>query len=128
MKNQQVSESIFQKRVKRFKSMKRGYYSLLLLILFYFLSLIGPLWMNNKALMIRYANSTWDSGEIFEDQNNNNKYDEGEIFEDSYEYYFPAIMDFISFIPGITYPLYESKTFNQNISSIQVNFRLLDKI
>ena len=36
-------------------------------------------------------------------------------------------MDFISFIPGVAYPLYESKTFNQDISSIQVNFRLLDK-
>ena len=127
MKNQQVSESILQKRIKRFKSMKRGYYSLILLIIFYVLSILGPLWMNNKALIIRYSNSKWDSGESFDDNNNNNKYDEGEIFKDTYEYYFPAIMDFISFIPGITYPLYESKTFNQDISSIQVNFRLLDK-
>ena len=127
MKNQQVSESILQKRIKRFKSMKRGYYSLILLIIFYVLSILGPLWMNNKALIIRYSNNKWDSGESFDDNNNNNKYDEGEIFKDTYEYYFPAIMDFISFIPGITYPLYESKTFNQDISSIQVNFRLLDK-
>ena len=126
MKKQHTSESIFQKRIKRFKSMKRGYYSLLLLILFYFISIIGPLWMNNKALIIRYANNKWDIGESFEDQNNNGKYDDREIFDDSYNYYFPAIMDFFSFLPGVNYPLYESKTFNQNISSIEVNFRLLD--
>jgi len=96
---QQISESILQKRIKRFKSMKRGYYSLITLIIFYFISLIGPLWMNNKALVIRYQD----------------------------EYYFPAVMDFLDFIPGINYPLYESKNFNQNINSIEVNFRLLDK-
>ena len=77
---QQISESILQKRIKRFKSMKRGYYSLIILAIFYFISLIGPLWMNNKALIIRYQD----------------------------EYYFPSVMDFLDFIPGINYPLYES--------------------
>ena len=124
---QENSESIFQKRIKRFKSMKRGYYSLIALIIFYILSLLGPLWMNNKALMVRYANNTWDSYEKYEDENNNGIYDEGEIFNDKYQYYFPAIIDFFDFIPGINYPLYESKTFNQKINSIEVNFRLLDK-
>ena len=94
-----ISESILQKRIKRFKSMKRGYYSLIILIIFYFISLLGPLWMNNKPLIIKYDNN----------------------------YYFPAIMDFIDFIPGVNYPLYESKTFNQNINSIEADFRLLDK-
>ncbi|MBI65102.1 MAG: hypothetical protein CMG64_02255, partial [Candidatus Marinimicrobia bacterium] len=124
---QKNSESIFQKRIKRFKSMKRGYYSLITLIIFYILSLLGPLWMNNKALMIRYANNTWDNHEKYEDENNNGIYDEGEKFNDKYQYYFPAIIDFFDFIPGINYPLYESKTFNQKINSIEVNFRLLDK-
>ena len=99
MKNSELSESIFQKRLKRFKSMKRGYYSLIILGVFYIISLLGPLWMNNKALVVRYENN----------------------------YYFPAIMDFIDFIPGINYPLYEAKKFNQNINSIEVDFRLLDK-
>ena len=36
-------------------------------------------------------------------------------------------MDLLDFIPGINYPLYESKNFNQNINSIEVDFRLLDK-
>ena len=94
-----ISESILQKRIKRFKSMKRGYYSLIILIIFYAISLLGPLWMNNKPLIIKYNNS----------------------------YYSPAIMDFIDFIPGINYPLYESKQFNQNINSIEADFRLLDK-
>jgi len=95
----QISESILQKRIKRFKSMKRGYYSLIILIAFYFISILGPLWMNNKALIVKYNN----------------------------EYYFPAVMDFLDFIPGIKYPLYESKKFNQKSNSIEVDFRLLDK-
>ena len=69
----QISESILQKRIKRFKSMKRGYYSLIILISLYAISLLGPLWMNNKALIVKYEN----------------------------KYYFPAVMDFIDFIPGI---------------------------
>ena len=96
---QNISESILQKRIKRFKSMKRGYYSLLILIIFYAISLLGPLWMNNKPLIIKYEN----------------------------KYYSPAIMDFIDFIPGINYPLYEAKNFNQKINSIEADFRLLDK-
>ncbi len=95
----QISESILQKRIKRFKSMKRGYYSLIILISLYMVSLLGPLWMNNKALIVKYNNN----------------------------YYFPAIMDFIDFIPGVKYPLYEAQNFNQNINSIEVDFRLLDK-
>ena len=95
----QISESITQKRIKRFKSMKRGYYSLIILIALYFISLLGPLWMNNKALVVKYNDT----------------------------YYFPAIMDFFDFIPGVDYPLYESKTFNQKINKIEADFRLLDK-
>ena len=54
----QISESILQKRIKRFKSMKRGYYSLIILIAFYFISILGPLWMNNKALIVKYNNES----------------------------------------------------------------------
>ena len=57
---QHISESIFQKRIKRFKSMKRGYYSLIILIVFYFISILGPLWMNNKPLIIKYENKYGD--------------------------------------------------------------------
>jgi microcin C transport system permease protein len=64
MATSQISESITQKRIKRFKSMKRGYYSLIMLITLYFISLLGPLWMNDKALVVKHND----------------------------EYYFPAIM------------------------------------
>ena len=37
------------------------------------------------------------------------------------KYYSPAIMDFIDFIPGINYPLYEAKNFNQKINILMVN-------
>jgi len=93
------SESILQKRIKRFKSIKRGYYSLLALGFLYMLALLGPLWINNKPLILKYDD----------------------------KYYFPAIVDLLDFIPGINYPLYESKTFDQNSSRIEVDFRKLKK-
>ena len=34
--------------------------------------------------------------------------------------------DLLDFIPGISYPIYESKYFNQNINKFE-DFRLLDK-
>ena len=76
------SESIFQKRIKRFKSIKRGYYSLIILIAFYVISILGPLWMNNKPLMIRFGNQAWDKGESYQDLNDNQIYDLGEPFKD----------------------------------------------
>ena len=94
-----LSESIFQKRVKRFKSIKRGYYSLIAIITLYILSLLSPLWINNKALIVKYENNLS----------------------------FPALWDFLDFIPGISYPLYEAKNFNQNINKLEVDFRLLNK-
>ena len=121
------SESIFQKRIKRFKSIKRGYYSLIILITFYIISLLGPLWMNNKPLMIRFANQIWDEGESYQDLNKNELYDLNEPFSDKSKYYFPAIWDFLDFIPGIKYPLYESHNFNQDIIDVEVNFRQLKK-
>ena len=93
------SESIFQKRIKRFKSIKRGYYSLIILVVFYIVSLISPLWMNNKPLLVRYDD----------------------------QYYLPAVRDFLDFIPGVESPFYEAEKFNQNIVGISANFRLLTK-
>ncbi len=121
------SESIFKKRIRKFKSIKRGYYSLIIIIILYALSLLTPLWMNNKALMICYANKTWDEGESFIDQNQNGKWDDFEDFTDEHNYYFPALWDFLDFIPGINYPVYEAKSFNQKTTRIEVDFRLLNK-
>ena len=183
------SESIFEKRIKRFKTIKRGYYSLIILTVFYVISLISPLWMNNKPIMLAFKNGKYDQGESFydtdakngkydqgesftdkiifnnqydswdyfsdfnqngewdyeepfDDRGNgiwdkgeefidaniyNGKYDQGESFTDRTKYYFPAIRDFFDFIPGISSPFYEAEVFNQNISGISANFRLLKK-
>ena len=90
-----LSESILQKRIKRFKSIKRGYYSLITIIILYILSLISPLWINNKPLIIRYQNGLYDLGEKFDDLNNNGVWDLEEKFYDAHKYYFPAVLDLI---------------------------------
>ena len=48
------SESINQKRWKKFKSIKRGYYSFILIIGLYILSFLLPLLINSKALIVQY--------------------------------------------------------------------------
>ena len=99
------SESILQKRIKRFKSIKRGYYSLIGLVLFYVLSLISPLWINDKPLMVQYKNGKYDLGEVFIDENENEIWDANEQFEDKYEAFYPAVWELIDWIPGVTPPI-----------------------
>ena len=48
------SESINQKRWKKFKSIKRGYYAFILIISLYILSFLLPLFINSKALVVHY--------------------------------------------------------------------------
>ena len=48
------SESINQKRWKKFKSIKRGYYSFILIIGLYILSFFLPLFINSKAIVVHY--------------------------------------------------------------------------
>ena len=69
-----TSLSISQKRWIKFKSMKRGYYSLIIIISLYAISWLLPILVNNKAIIISYNN----------------------------EIYFPAIHDF-SLIPDKTF-------------------------
>lgn len=52
--DQQVSLSIFKKRLKRFKSIKRGYYAFLIITFLYVLSFFFPLLINNKAIVVKY--------------------------------------------------------------------------
>ena len=81
--NKTKSLSITQKRIKKFKSIKRGYYSFIILISFYALSFLNPIIVNNKALIVKYNN----------------------------EYYFPAFKDLVDdFIP-IKY--YQGTDFGQ---------------
>ena len=54
MTKKNLSESILQKRINRFKSIKRGYYSLIILISLYALSICAPIIFNSKAIMVKY--------------------------------------------------------------------------
>lgn len=49
------SESLFRKRVRKFTSLKRGYYSFLLLCFLYIASFFLPLVMNSEALLVKYS-------------------------------------------------------------------------
>jgi len=55
----EVSVSIFRKRLRKFKTLKRGYYSFLFLVALYFVSFFSPLLMNNKALIVHYDGKTY---------------------------------------------------------------------
>lgn len=48
------SESYFWRRLRKFRRLKRGYYSFVVLTTLYVLSLLNPLLVNNKALVVRY--------------------------------------------------------------------------
>ncbi len=51
---QQISLSILKKRWLKFKTLKRGYYSFILLVILYGLSWFLPLLINNRALVVSY--------------------------------------------------------------------------
>jgi microcin C transport system permease protein len=54
MTEKSQNTSILQKRWQKFKSLKRGYYSLIILSSFYILSFLLPLLINNKAIVVKY--------------------------------------------------------------------------
>lgn len=69
------SLSINQRRWRRFKSLKRGYYSLIILVVLYLLSFLLPIIVNNKPLYVSYKDKT----------------------------YFPALRDLGSSLPVLSY-------------------------
>jgi len=89
MNNNIISDSIFKRRIKKFKSMKRAYYSFIILLVSYIFSLFASFFVNSSALLVKYANKKYDLGEEFIDSNQNNVRDDGESFTDEYNYYFP---------------------------------------
>jgi len=48
-----------RKRLLRFRSIKRGYWSLILLVLMLVLALLAELWVNGRALLVRYDGKTY---------------------------------------------------------------------
>ena len=55
----QPSVSIMKKRWQRFKSLRRGYYSFIILVVMYALSFALPLFVNNSALIVHYKGETY---------------------------------------------------------------------
>lgn len=55
----QPAVSILRKRLRKFKSMKRGYYSFILLVTLYVLSFFLFLFINSKAVVVHYNGSTY---------------------------------------------------------------------
>ena len=50
----QVSTSILKKRWKKFKTLKRGYYSFIVILILYAVSFILPLFIGKDALIVNY--------------------------------------------------------------------------
>lgn len=50
----QVSVSLLKKRWRKFKTLKRGYYSFLIILFFYIISFILPLFIGRNALVVKY--------------------------------------------------------------------------
>lgn len=57
IKEQKISVSIFRKRWRKFKTLKRGYYSFLIMTGLYIISFILPVFVNNTALVVNYNGS-----------------------------------------------------------------------
>ena len=53
-KQKYTSQSILQKRIKKFKSIKRGYYSLWIIGILYFFAELTPIWITDKPLAVKY--------------------------------------------------------------------------
>ena len=47
------------KKIRRFRSIKRGYYSLLLFATMLFLAVFAELWINNRALLVYYEGEVY---------------------------------------------------------------------
>jgi len=51
--------SIFRKRVQKFRRLKRGYYSFLIIVFAYLVSFALPVLINNKALIVHYKGALY---------------------------------------------------------------------
>lgn len=79
---------VISSKWKKFKSIKRGYYSLIILCFIYLLTFLNPLILNNKALIVKCNNN----------------------------FYFPAFRDLL--IPVIKFNEYDPTIFGLNNSAI----------
>lgn len=59
MNNKIKSDSIFKKRIRKFKSIKRGYYALIILASIFLFSIFAPLFINDQALYVKYNDKSY---------------------------------------------------------------------
>ena len=74
--------SLLSKRIRKFKTVKRGYYSLLILFFLYIFSFFLPLFVGEEPIYINMKNEQWDEDEDYTDTNGNGKYDSSENWID----------------------------------------------
>lgn len=55
--DKKISVSIFRKRWRKFKTIKRGYYAFIILVILYAVSFILPLLVSGTALVVKYNGS-----------------------------------------------------------------------
>lgn len=93
--------TINQRRWRKFKGLKRGYYALVILMSAYVLTFFLPLLINNKALIVSYQG----------------------------DWYSPAGRDFVKSLPlvGLIAPpsFYSGETFGQPGDQAEANYRVL---
>ncbi|MEZ5974490.1 MAG: hypothetical protein R3E96_06520 [Planctomycetota bacterium] len=54
----QKSVSVLRRRWRKFRTLKRGWYSLIAICVMYVLSLLAPLYMTNRAWIVKYEGTT----------------------------------------------------------------------
>lgn len=98
------SMTINQRRWRKFKGLKRGYYSFIILVVAYILSFFLPLIVNNKALIVHFNGET----------------------------YFPAVKSFFVSLPLIGQPIfgsdfYSGESLGQQGNTAEANYRALEQ-
>ena len=78
----QISDnSILAKRLRKFKSLKRAYFSLIILITLYTISLLSPLLVNSKPILVKYDDNYYSP--LFTDLFTNDFYEAKFFGQDS---------------------------------------------
>ena len=116
-----ISESINKKRWRKFKSIKRGYYSFIIIISLYILSFLLPLFINSKALIVQYEGNYYfpamkDALPGMNAYYDGSKFDQGIYGEANYRQLQQEWIDTENWIIMPIYPFnpYEDITNDQN--------------
>ncbi|OUX31906.1 MAG: hypothetical protein CBE24_04385 [bacterium TMED264] len=112
----QNQTSVLKRRWKKFKTLKRGYYSLIILLSLYIISFFLPILVNNKALIIKYNNEYFFPivrGYISADTFNQNLPGEARYRQLKEQFYSSDSENWV-LMPPYPYSPYEDITFQGN--------------